>query len=346
MKAALLYKVGDIRIEEIPRPSPGPDEVLVKIHTVGICGSDVHYYTYGSIGPAVVREPFILGHEVAGTVVELGTGVDGPPVGTRVTVEPGWPCGTCEVCRRGRYNLCKKVRFLGTPPFPGAYCEYVAAQADFVFPIPDEMSFEDASMIEPLAVGLHAVELAGMWPGHTAAVLGEGPIGLFTTRCAKLGGGLTVFGTDLLDHLLDAARDFGADVTFNASAVDPMTAIMEATDGRGVDVVFETAGAPKTQQQALDLAAAGGTVVLVGICPKQPVPTDVTEARHKELVVKHCRRYCHDFPRSIALVSSGAVDVGRMVTHRFKLDDIAEAFELVKNQRDGVIKAAVRIAED
>ena len=147
MKAALLYDIGDIRIEDIPRPSPGPGEVLVQVEAVGICGSDIHYYAHGRIGSAVVTEPIVLGHEPAGTVVELGKGVSGPPVGTRVAVEPGRPCGECEFCRRGRYNICRSMRFLGMPPGnPGAYCEYIGAAADFVFPIPDGISTEHGSM--------------------------------------------------------------------------------------------------------------------------------------------------------------------------------------------------------
>lgn len=344
MKAALLHGIGDIRIEDIPRPAPGSGEVLVQVEAVGICGSDVHYYAYGRIGSAVVTEPIVLGHEPAGTVVELGEEVTGPSVGTRVAVEPGWPCGECEFCRHGRYNICRSMRFLGMPPAnPGAYCEYIAVPADFAFPIPDGMSAEHGSMIEPLAVGLHAVELACMWPGQTVAVLGEGSIGLFTTRCAKLAGALTIYATDLLDCRLEAACHLGADVTVNAAETDPVAAIMDATDGRGVDVVFEAAGAPETPQQAIDIAVPGGVIVMIGICQEQPVKTDITEARRKELVVRYCRRFCHSFPRAISLAAAGAVDMDCVDTHRFGLDDIAEGFEIVKNYLDGVIKATVQI---
>jgi len=344
VKAALLHGIGDIRVEHVPRPSPGRGEVLVQVESVGICGSDVHYYTYGKIGSAVVDDPIILGHEPAGTVVELGEGVTAPAVGTRVAVEPGWPCGVCEFCRQGRYNVCPDMKFLGMPPDnPGGYCEYLAVPADFAFPLPEGMTSEHGSMIEPLAVGLHAVELAGIWPGQTAAVLGEGSIGLFTTRFAKLAGALTICATDLFDYRLEVARDFGAGVSVNAAKTDPVSAIMDATDGRGVDVVFETAGAPETPQQAIDVAVHGGMVVMVGICPQQPIQTDVTDARRKELVIKHCRRFCHDFPRAIAIAESGAVDLDRVATHRFGLDDLDDGFEIVKNYRDGVIKATVRI---
>jgi len=345
IKAAVLHGIEDLRIEDIPMPTiTRDDDVLVKVDSVGICGSDVHYYAHGRIGSAVVTEPIILGHEPAGTVVELGEGVSAPAAGTRVAVEPGWPCGECEFCRRGRYNICRSIRFLGMPPGnSGAYCEYITAPAEFVFPIPDSMSIEHGSMIEPLAVGLHAVELAGVRPDYTAAVLGEGSIGLFTTRCTKLAGALTIYATDLLDFRLEAARHQGADVTVNAAETDPVAAILDATDGRGVDVVFEAAGAPETPQQAIDIAVPGGVIVMIGICPEQPVKTDITEARRKELVVRHCRRFCHDFPRAISLAAAGVVDMGRVGTHRFGLDDIAEGFEIVKNCRDGVIKATVRI---
>jgi L-iditol 2-dehydrogenase len=236
------------------------------------------------------------------------------------------------------------MRFLGMPPTnPGAYCEYITVPADFAFPVPDGMSAEHGSMIEPLAVGLHAVELAGVLAGQTVAVLGTGSIGLFTTRCAKLAGVHTIYATDLMDCRLEAARHLGADVTVNAAETDPVASILDATGGRGVDIVFEAAGVPETPQHAIDIVVPGGTIVMIGICAEQPVKTDITEARRKELVVKHCRRFCHNFPRAIAMAAAGAVDMDRVDTHRFGLDNIADGFEIVKNYRDGVIKATVQI---
>ncbi len=347
MKAALLHKIGDIRVETVPDPVPGPGEVLVKMGAVGVCGSDVHYYVDGRIGSAVVTKPLILGHEPAGTVVEHGPDVDGPPVGTRVAVEPGWPCGECEFCLEGRYNVCTRMRFLGMPPDnAGAYAEYLAVPSDFVYPIPDNMTLEHGSLTEPLAVGLHAVGLANIKPGMTVAVLGEGSIGLCTTVCAHLAGALTIIGTDLYDYRLAAARALGAELTFNAKKENVVEKILDATDGRGVDVVFEAAGSPDTPQQAIDIAKPGGTAIMIGICQQQPIHIDVSMARRKELVTIQCRRFCNDFPRAIALAASGRIDMARIATHRYQLEDMAEAFETVRNYRDNVIKATVMMEDE
>jgi L-iditol 2-dehydrogenase len=347
VKAALLHKIGDIRLEDVPDPKPGAGEVLVKMGAVGICGSDVHYYVDGKIGSAVVTKPLILGHEPAGTVVEHGEGVDGPPVGTRVAVEPGWPCGKCEFCKEGRYNVCPHMHFLGMPPDnTGAYAEYLVVPADYVFPIPDNLTLEHGSLIEPLAVGVHAAGLAKIKPGQTAAVLGEGSIGMCTTACAKLAGALTVYGMDLHDYRLDAARDIGADVTFNADKENVVEKILDATNGRGVDVVFEAAGSPATPQQAIDIVKPGGTAIMIGICQEQPLRIDVSQARRKELVTIQCRRFCNDFPTAIALAASGKVNLDRMATHRYPLENLAEAFETVRNYQDGVIKATVMMEDE
>lgn len=347
MKAALLHKIGDIRLENVPDPKPGHGEVLVKMGAVGICGSDVHYYVDGKIGSAVVTKPLVLGHEPAGTVIEHGEGVDGPRLGTRVAVEPGWPCGECEFCREGRYNVCPHMHFLGMPPDnTGAYAELLVVPADYVFPLPDNLTLEHGSLIEPLAVGVHAVELANIKPGMTAAVLGEGSIGMCATACAKLAGALTVYGTDLYDYRLAAARGLGADMMFNAGKEDVVDKILDATNGRGVDAVIEAAGSPETPQQVIDIVKPGGVAVMVGICQEQPIRIDVSKARRKELVTIQCRRFCNDFPKAISLAAAGKIDLDRIASHRYSLENLADAFETVRNYEDGVIKATVMMENE
>lgn len=341
MKAAVLYGVKDLRVAEIDKPELGPGQVLVRVESVGICGSDVHFYRDGRIGEVVAREPQVLGHEFAGVVEEVGPDVTTIGPGMRVAVEPSFSCGECEFCNAGRYNVCPNQIFCGMPPGPGALAEYIAVPARFCFPVPDSVSPLEAAMIEPLAVGVHAVELSGLRPGETVAVLGQGPIGILTMQVARTCGAGTIFATEIIPERIEAAKLHGADVAIDAGTTDPVEAILDATNGRGVDITFEAAGAVETPQQALDITAPGGRIVLIGICPAEVVPLNLTAARRKEFVMKWCRRFCHDFPRSIVLVERRAVDVASLVTHRFPLDTVVDAFELVLDYRDGVIKASV-----
>ena len=345
MKVALLYGPRDVRLGKMDAPRPVDDEVLIKVESAGVCGSDLHLYSQGRIGDTVVTEPHVMGHEFCGTVAEMGPKVDGRKVGMRVAVEPSLPCRKCEFCRIGRYNICPNLRFTGLPPTHGAYAEYIAIPYDFAHPVPETMSADEAAMVEPLAVGVHAVELAEMHPEDTVAVLGLGSIGLLTACVAKLSGAAQVFGTDLLPYRLDLSRDYGVDVPINAGERNPVQTILEATNGRGVDVVFEAAGALETPQQALEIVKPGGTVVMVGIYEREEVPLVFTHGRRKELVVKWCRRFVHNFPRAITLASEGSVALEPLVTHHFPLEKTGEAFELVANYADGVVKAAIDLRD-
>jgi L-iditol 2-dehydrogenase len=278
-------------------------------------------------------------------VEQIGANVDGREIGMRVAVEPSLPCRECEFCRIGRYNICSHLRFTGLPPTHGAYAEYIAIPYDFAHPVAETMSVDEAAMVEPLAVGVHAVELAELQPEDTVAVLGLGSIGLLTAKMAKLAGAAQVFGTDLLSYRLDLSGKYGVDVPINANERDPVQAILEATKGRGVDVAFEAAGAVETPQQALEVVKPGGTVVMVGICEQEEVPLIFTYGRRKELVVKWCRRFVHNFPRAIHLASEGSVELEPLVTHHFPLEKTGEALELVANYADRVVKAAIDLQE-
>ena len=341
MKAAKWFKPRDVRVVEVEKPSPKPHEALIRVESVGICGSDIHYYLDGHIASSQIKSPLILGHEFSGVVEDVGTEADRALVGKRVAVEPGVPCFECEWCRGGAYNVCRNICFPGGPPYDGVLCEYVAMHSAFCFPAPDGMSAAVAAAVEPLAVAVHTVELAQLEPGETAAVLGLGPIGLLTAQVARLSGARVIYGTDLFDYRLDAGRRYGADTTFNASREDTVAAIMDATGGRGVDVAFDTARSSATPAIACRVARPGGRCILTGISGEENDPFPVGAARRKELRIQWCRRFKNNFPRALELAASGQVDLASLVTHSFPLEQVREAFEVVSTYSDGVLKASV-----
>lgn len=342
MRAGLLTAVHEVQLGEAPDPRPGPRDVLVAVRSVGVCGSDVHYYLRGCIGEQVVKEfPFILGHEAAGEVVAVGPEVRALRLGDRVAVEPGIPCGACEPCVTGRYNLCRTVRFLGTPPVQGAYCEYLAVPEPFAHRLPAELSFDEGAMLEPLAIGLHAADLGSVRPGYTVAVLGAGSIGLVTLQSALAAGAGPVFVSEPLAPRRQAALRIGAAAALDPNAEDVVSSILNATAGRGVDVVFEAAGAVAAHQQLAEVVRHGGTVVPVGSCAEELVPLPLAHFRRKGVTMRFVRRFCHTYPRAIQLARSGKVDLKALVTHRFPLEGLADAFRLVEEYAGGVIKAVV-----
>ena len=350
MKAVKWYGPRDLRVADVEKPEPAPGDALVRVESVGVCGSDLHLYEDGRIGETVVTDPLILGHEFAGTVEAVGPEADAGLVGRRVAVEPGIPCGTCEWCRMGRYNVCQDLFFPGLPPHDGVLCEYVAMDADFCFPVPASrpaadgrlgMSAAAAAMIEPVAVAIHTVELARVKPGETAAILGLGPIGLLTAQVAKLSGIRYVYGTDLADYRLAAGERCGVDYAINADTHDTVETILRETGGRGVDVAFDTARSSDTPALACHVVRPAGRCVFTGISGAETDPLPVSVARRKELTVRWCRRFRHDFPRAIALVAAGKIDVDGLITHSFPLERAAEAFELVSHMRDDVLKVTI-----
>ena len=216
MKAARLYGPGDFRLDELPIPEPGPGQVLLQVLSVGVCGSGVHYFLDGGIGDDKVKEPFVIGHEFSALVAGHGPGVDVPPIGTRVAVEPAISCGMCEFCLEGHPNLCENILFCSTPPTQGALQEYMVHPADLCFPIPDAVTDVQGAMLEPLGIALHAVRLAKLQPGDTTAILGAGPIGLLTLEVALVSGARAAFVTDLDPARLALADKLGATATFRA----------------------------------------------------------------------------------------------------------------------------------
>jgi len=326
MKAAVLYKPMDMRIEEIDIPRISSNEVLVKMRRVGICGSDVHYYLNGRIASYVVEKPLILGHECSGEVAEVGEEVSRIRTGQRVVIEPGFVCGKCFYCRLGRYNLCREVRFYGTPPFHGAFAEYVAAPEQNVYPIPGNLSYEEGAMMEPLAVGMMAAKMGRVSVNDFVVVLGAGPIGQMVLQAAKAHGAPQVYVTDVIDYRLEYAKRFGASGIINAAEEDVAGRIREFTDGEGADVVIDASGAPSAIRQTVDIVRPGGRIVLVGY-PPGDVSLPIPEIILKELTIQGIHRYANVYPAAIKAVSSGKAVLKPYVTHIFPFEKILEGFE-------------------
>lgn len=342
MRAAVLHGVDDLRLEEIPRPQlTKPTQALVKIGSVGICGSDIHFLKRGRIGEFIVREPIILGHEAAGEVVAVGEAVTHLKPGDRVAIEPGYPCGTCRFCRQGRYNVCLDCVFMATPPHDGAFCDYVAWPADFLYKLPDHLSLDDGAMLEPLSVGLFAVWRSGLQAGDTVAIFGAGPIGLTTLQCARAAGATQTIVFDPVPSRLEFARGMGASVAL-ASGPDNEEQIRELTGGCGVDVSFECAGAVPALQAAIRATRTGGNVQLVGMPGESDPSIPIMDVIARELTVSGLFRYCNTYPAAVALAAEGKVAVDKLVTKVFSLDEAATALDWVHDNKDQVIKAVVR----
>jgi L-iditol 2-dehydrogenase len=320
LKVLRLHGIGDLRLQDEAVPEPGSGEALLRITAVGICGSDIHWYTEGTTGEAVMRGPFILGHEFSAVVQ------DGDLAGRRVAVEPHVACGRCVYCQEGNPNLCPFDYFAGQAPTDGALRQYMTWPEELLFPIPDNISDGAAAMLEPLGVALHTVDLGKVRPGMSVGVYGCGPVGLMVVQLARLSGAAHVIATDLLPQRLEAAERAGATTAIQANAGEEIGAIMAATAGQGVDVAFEVAG----DQDAVDTAVAtckpGGNVILCGIPSVDLTSFKSSAARRKGLTFKCVRRMKHTYPRAIKLVESGLVDVDSLVTHHFSLEDSIEAF--------------------
>lgn len=344
-KAAYMHGTDKMIIKEIDVPEIKKDQVLVQLEYVGICGSDVHYYHSGRCGSYEVdlNEDFMLGHECAGTVVEIGGDVTSLQVGDRVALEPGITCGTCEFCKAGKYNLCPDVVFLATPPVQGCYEEYIAFPENMCFKLPDNVSTKEGALIEPLSVGFHAANQGNVQVGDTVVILGGGCIGLVTLLSCKAHGAGKIILADIVDARLEKAKELGATHVINSKEVDVKEEIARLTEGRGVDIVFETAGSPVTIAQTPFLVCKGGTIVLVGISAQEEINYNFAQIMDKEATIKSVFRYRNIYPKAIAAVASGAIDVNNIVTHEFDLEHIQEAFEEAVNNKTDLVKAVIKI---
>ena len=342
MKAAKLFAPGDIRIVEIEKPSPGPGEVLVQVKEVGICASDVHYFRDGRIGDTVVTEPLILGHEFAGVIAEVGPGVTNVRVGDRVAVEPAIPCNECYLCAEGAFNLCRNIKFCGTPPYDGALCEFLAWPANLVVPVPDSISLGEAAMLEPLAIGVYAVDLAEPIREKSIGVLGVGAVGLSILEAAKAAGCGMAIATDLIPGRLEIAKKLGADKTFLADD-KVVQAVKAMTDDQGLDIVFEAAGENEAVMQATEMVRPGGLVVIGGIPREDSMTVTASTVRRKGLTIKLLRRSNQTLHRSIELLKSGKADLAPFISHTFPLEKVTEAFELARDRKDLTLRVMVEL---
>lgn len=325
MKSVRLHGTGDLRIHDEPVPIAGAGEKLVRIKSVGVCGSDLHWFSEGEIGDAKLERPLVLGHEFTGETEN----------GQRVAIDPAIPCRRCEFCERGHPNLCENMIFAGHGTQDGALREWMAWNEKSLFPISSSISDAEGAMLEPLGVAIHSVDLGKIKAGITVGVFGCGPIGLLIIQMAKLSGAANIIATDKLAHRVDAAKGFGVSHAFLAADGRELGEIRAATDGRGVDVAFEAAG----EQEAVDASVAavtpGGKVILAGIPADDHTSFSASTARRKGLTIKLVRRMKHTYPRAIDLVTKGLVDVRSLVTHRFPLDQAVEAFQ-VAARREGL----------
>lgn len=341
MKVAVMTGIGQMAFIERPIPQPQANEVLVKIEAVGICGSDLHYYEQGRIGGFIVEPPFVLGHESAGTVVQTGTAVTRLKVGDRVALEPGKTCGQCEFCKSGRYNLCPDVIFFATPPVDGVFQEYVAHEASLCFKLPDSVDSVSGALIEPLAVGFHAVRRGEAAIGQTVVIFGAGCIGLATLLALRAIGIHDVTVVDVLEKRLEMARRLGARHIIQARTANVPAAGRGITGGRGYDLAFETAGLELTTRQSVEMVKKGATIVLIGYSASGEMNLPVSMALDKELTLRTIFRYRHVYPIAIQAVADGLIDLGSIVTHSFEFADIARAMAESAHNKAEIVKAVV-----
>nr|XP_028561918.1 sorbitol dehydrogenase isoform X1 [Podarcis muralis] len=329
--SVVVHKAGDLRLENRPVPEPGPNEVLLKMHSVGICGSDVHYWTHGRIGDFVVKNPIVLGHEASGTVVKVGSAVTKLKKGDRVAIEPGVPRETDEFCKIGRYNLSPSIFFCATPPDDGNLCRYYKHDANFCYKLPDNVTYEEGALIEPLSVGIHACRRAGVTLGSKVLICGAGPIGLVTLLIAKAMGAAQVVITDLSAPRLEKAKEIGADfaVQIKSESPEEVAHLVEQALGCMPDITVECTGAQAAIQTGIYATRSGGTLVLVGLGPEMAT-LPIVNAAVREVDIRGVFRYCNTWPMAIAMLASKKVDVQPLVTHRFPLEKAVEAFETTK----------------
>jgi len=344
MKALVLERKGELSIRDLDLPlAVGPGDVRIAVERVGVCGSDVHYYTYGRIGPYVVDRPLVLGHEASGRVVEVGAGVRGLAVGDRVCMEPGIPDPASRASRLGLYNVDPGVVFWATPPVHGCLTPHVVHPAAYTYRLPDNVSFAAGAMVEPFAIGMQAAVKARLQPGDVAAVTGCGTIGIVTALAALAGGCSRVIVSDVLQEKLDIAARYPGITAVNVKRQDLAAVVREATGGWGADVVFEASGSPAAFAGLAGLLRPGGCIVLIGI-PIDPVPFDVAAAQAVEARIETVFRYANVYPRAIALIASGKVDLEPLVSATFPFAEGVAAFRRAAEGRGSDVKIQIQVA--
>ncbi|HEY4202934.1 MAG TPA: NAD(P)-dependent alcohol dehydrogenase [Devosiaceae bacterium] len=343
--ALVLERQHELKLREIDLPlAVGPGMVKIKLHTVGVCGSDVHYYTHGRIGPFVVNAPMVLGHEAAGIIVAVGAGVTHLAVGDRVCMEPGIPDPNSRAARLGLYNIDPAVTFWATPPIHGVLTPEVVHPANYTFKLPDNVSFAEGAMVEPFAVGMQAATKARITPGDTAVVLGAGPIGTMVAIAALAGGCARAIVADLAQPKLDIAAQYQGVIPVNIREKSIVAEVKRLTDDWGADLVFECSGSPKAWETIMDLPRPGGAIVAVGL-PVDPVGFDVSTASTKEVRIETVFRYAHQYDRAINLMASGRVDLKPLISETFDFKDSVAAFDRAVEARPTDVKLQIRMPD-
>ena len=341
MRALVLEEVGRLTLRDITLDRHmGPQDVRIAIHTVGICGSDVHYYKHGRIGPFVVTEPMVLGHEASGTVIGIGPEVRGLAIGDRVCIEPGIADPVSRASRLGLYNLDPSVRFWATPPYHGCLTPEVVMPASLTFKLPDTVSFAQGAMVEPLAVGIQAAKQAAIKPGDLAVVTGAGPIGMMLALSALASGCARVIISDVAQPKLDIIGRYAGIETVNVRHTPLAAYVAKVTDGWGADVVFDASGAAPVLLDMANIVAPGGTCVMVGM-PVAPPVIDIVGLMVKEATIKTVFRYANVYDRAIALLGSGKIDLAPLISETYAFDDSIAAFERAAEGRVSDVKLQI-----
>jgi D-xylulose reductase len=342
MKSLVLEKIKTLTIKDMDiYPTCGPDDVRIKIKNVGICGSDVHYYQHGAIGEYIVKEPMVLGHEASGQVLEIGRNVSGLKKGDRVCMEPGIPRADSKVSRMGMYNLDPDVRFWATPPIHGCLCENVVHPANYTFKLPDNVSYEEGAMVEPLAIGLQSAYKAKIAPGDTALVTGCGTIGILTAISALAGGCSKVFISDINADKLSITDNYKNIIPINVIEEDLAERIMDETEGWGVDRIFEASGSPAVVRDLHKYAAPGACIVLVGIPADGMAQISITGLQAKEISLETVFRYAHKYDRAIKLISSGDIDINPLISGVYPFEKSIEAFDAASDADSPAVKLLI-----
>uniref|UniRef100_A0A0B6Z6E7 Sorbitol dehydrogenase n=1 Tax=Arion vulgaris TaxID=1028688 RepID=A0A0B6Z6E7_9EUPU len=324
-----LYGIKDLRLEDKPIPEPGAGEVQISVRSVGICGTDVSFWQNGQIGDIKVKAPLALGHEPSGVITKLGDGVNNLQVGDRVAVEPNKPCGTCQFCKKGNYNLCLDLMYLATPPTSGALCRYFCHPASFVHRLPDNVSFDEGALVQPMSLGFYACQRADINIGDYVLVSGAGPLGMSVVLAAKARGASKVCVTDIKQDRLDFIRKIGADLTVTTSEdEDPKITSQKVVQavGREVDASVECSGAQNATSTAIYSTRPRGVVCQVGFGSKT-VDFPILSAVFKELDIRGMIRFNNSYPTVIEAISSGKVDVKQLISHRFTLENALQAYD-------------------
>jgi D-xylulose reductase len=343
MRALVLEEKLKLSLRDIDLPlEVGPRDVRIAIHTVGVCGSDVHYYTHGGIGPFIVKEPMVLGHEAAGTVVEIGSEVTSLKVGDRVCMEPGVPDLSSKASKLGIYNVDPSVTFWATPPVHGCLTPEVVFPAAFTYKLPDNVSFAEGAMVEPFAIGMQAAAKAKIVPGDTALVIGAGPIGIMVALAALAGGCSRVYISDLVNEKLAIAGQYDGVIPINIRETDLKAKIATETENWGVDIVFEASGSPRAYDGIFNYVRPGGTIVFVGL-PVEPIALDIVSASAKEVRMETVFRYANVFDRALALIASGKVDLKPLITGTYDFEESIAAFERAASANPNDVKLQITL---